>query len=160
MLTIQKKSLSVGQYVSTAHVDKVIRTYKKERWVHNSERIGKADSLSGWYSLEELEEFVDKVKSHGGDGVRLYFSAYPHNYTETPEYADRQTVVLVATKSKGNGQNKDLYITDGDQTNILAYNSMKLCPPFCGPTLPDDGSEWGGLGVALIDQGKKGLSVI
>ena len=60
MCISEKKSLSVGKYVSTKHVDSVIRTYKKERWVHNSERLGKADSLSAWYSVEEIEAFWRK----------------------------------------------------------------------------------------------------
>ena len=169
MITIEKKSLSVGKYVNTEHVDTVIRTYKKERWVQNSERIGKEDSLSGWYSVEELEGFIDTIKQHGADGIKLYFAAYPHDYTETPEYAGRQTFVLVATKSKEteNGTvNKDIYITDGEGTNILAYNASRLCPPLCGGGPggpPHDGcgdSEWGGLGIALIDQGSKGITVI
>ncbi len=47
MITIEKKSLKVGKYVNTEHVDTVVRNYKQERWVYNSERIGKEDSLSG-----------------------------------------------------------------------------------------------------------------
>src|ERR1700712_1583613 len=100
MMTIEKKSLKVGKYVNTAHVDKVISTYKKERWVHNTKRIGKEDSLSGWDSVEELEGFIENIKQHGADGIKMYFAAYPSDYTETPEYAGRQTIVLVATKSK------------------------------------------------------------
>jgi hypothetical protein len=46
MITIEKKSLNVGKYVDTKHVDSAIKTYKKERWIHNSKRIGKEDSLS------------------------------------------------------------------------------------------------------------------
>ena len=69
MITIEKKSLKVGEYVDTKHVDEVIRTYKQERWIHNSKRIGKEDSLSGWYSVEELEEFIETIKDHGADGI-------------------------------------------------------------------------------------------
>ncbi|MBS1933374.1 MAG: hypothetical protein JST96_05190 [Bacteroidetes bacterium] len=158
MSTIEKKSLKVGKYVNTEHVDTVIRTYKKERWVHNSERMGKPDSLSAWYSVEELEEFLDKAKQHGGDGIKMYFAAYPENYTATPEYAGLQTLVLVATKSKEteNGiANKDIYFTKDGSTEILAYNASRLCPPFCG-----SGVEFGKIGVTIIDNGIDGLSVI
>jgi len=62
MIAIEKKSLLVGKYVSTQHVDKVIRNYKQERWIQNSERIGKEDSLSGWWSIEEIEDFLEKAK--------------------------------------------------------------------------------------------------
>jgi hypothetical protein len=54
MLTIEKKTVKAGKLVDTAHVDTIIRNYKKERWVHNSKRLGKEDSLSVWYSIEEL----------------------------------------------------------------------------------------------------------
>lgn len=63
MLELKKKSVATGKFVDTAHVDTIIRNYKKERWVHNSQRLGKDDSLSVWYSVEELETFLKKRKS-------------------------------------------------------------------------------------------------
>ncbi len=77
MITKQKKSVRVGKYVNTGHVDTVIREYKKTRWVPNSERIGKPDSLSAWLSTEDMEDFLAATKTHGGDGVKFYFSVYP-----------------------------------------------------------------------------------
>ena len=100
MTTIQKKSLKVGKQVGTDHVDTVIKNYKQERWVHNSKRLGKEDSLSVWYSIEELEEFMSIAKSHGADGIKLYFGAYDKDYKEQPLYAGRQTVVLSGYKTK------------------------------------------------------------
>ena len=167
MTTIQKKSLKVGSYVDTNHVDTVIRNYKRERWVHNSERLGKEDSLSVWYSAEELEEFIQKIKAHGGDGVRMYFGAYPEQYDKKPEYSGRQTIVMVATRSKETEigvANKDLYINPGQ---ILAYNSGSTCPPLCSsgtskPSGPSsgEGDDWGGIGVTIVDRGPKGLTVL
>jgi len=73
MSTIEQKtvgdSLKVGKYVGKEHVDTVIRTYKQERWIYNTERLGKEDSLSVWYSAEELEAFIQKIKASGGNGV-------------------------------------------------------------------------------------------
>src|SRR5258705_6749449 len=134
MIKAQKKSVKVGKLVDTAHVNDVIRNYKQERWVHNSKRLGKEDSMSVWYSVEEIEEFMEKIKEHGGDGVRLYFGAYDKQYSEKPLYAGRQTVVLVATKEKETVTgiiNKDLYINTENGFTILAYNAGGLCPPFC-----------------------------
>jgi hypothetical protein len=54
MLTIEKKSLNVGKFVTTEHVDSVIRNYKQERWIQNSERLGKEDSLSAWWSIVQM----------------------------------------------------------------------------------------------------------
>lgn len=170
MTTIQKKSLKVGRYVDTNHVDSVIRNYKKERWVRNSEHIGKEDSLSVWYSVEELEGFIEKIKEHGGDGIKMYFAAYPENFDKKPEYSNRQTIVMVATRSRESEAgltNKDLYTNPGQ---ILAYNLGSLCPPNCGtggstkpPTKPGEeqsGDDWGGIGVTIVDRGAKGLTIV
>jgi hypothetical protein len=158
MLTIEKKSVKVGKFVNTEHVDTVIRTYKQERWVHNTERLGKEDSLSVWHSIEELEELIEKAKEHGGDGIRFYFAAYPKDYTAQPLYAGRQTIVMVATKQKEteNGMaNKNIYVNGEGANEILAYNNGMICPPFCGPK--------GGnadLGITIVDKGSDGLAII
>ena len=134
----------------------VIRNYKRERWVHNSKRIGKEDSLSVWYSVEELEDFLARVREHGGDGVKLYFGAYGEDYTGNPLYAGRQTVVFVATKAREAEQgtvNKDLYINKEEGSTILAYNFGSLCPPYCST---GDGI---GIGVTILDKGDEGLIV-
>ena len=154
MLVNQKKSLKVGKLVNTDHVNTVIRNYKQERWVHNSKRLGKEDSLSVWFSVEELEGFLKKVKDHNGDGIRIYFGAYDHNYVEQPLNAGRQTVVLVATKQKEteHGETrKDIYIDSENGSTILAYNSGSLCPPFCG-----NGE---GIGITILDKGDEGMII-
>lgn len=159
MTTIQKKSLKVGKQVTTNHVDTVIRNYKKERWVHNSKRIGKEDSLSVWYSIEELEEFIAKAKDNGADGIKLYFGAYDENYKEQPLYAGRQTVVLVATKHKiteAGESNKDIYIQTEKGTSILAWNAGSMCPPYCGTRDKDDDL---GIGITIVDKGDEGIIV-
>ena len=157
MYKTQLKSLRAGKLVNTEHVNRVISNYKKERWVHNSKHIGKEDSLSVWYSVEELEEFLNLVKQHGGDGIKMYFGAYDQEHAPKPLYADRQTVVLVATKVKETEtgeMNKDLYISGEKETNILAYNAGRLCPPMCQV------GEDNGLGITIIDKGNEGLIIV
>ena len=135
MTTIQKKSLKVGKLVSTDHVNTVIRNYKQERWVHNSKRLGKEDSLSVWYSIEELEEFhCQEQKIMGQMALELYFGAYDKDYQEQPLYAGRQTLCsLRQNKRKREGEsNKDIYIQTEKGTTILAWNAGHICPPFCG----------------------------
>ncbi len=100
MITKEKKVVRVGKYVNTEYVNTVLREYKKERWVHNSERIGKEDSLSIWFSVEDVADFLATSKLNGADGIKFYFSAYPKDFAEKPEYAGRQSIVMVATKSK------------------------------------------------------------
>jgi hypothetical protein len=157
MLTIEKKTLKVGKLVNTEHVNTVIKNYKQERWVHNSKRLGKEDSLSVWYSVEELEEFLAKAKDHGADGIRMYFGAYGHHNAPKPLYAGRQTIVMVATKQKETttGEvNKDIYINTEEGSTILAYNVGNMCPPFCPH---DNGS--GGIGITIVDKGNSGMII-
>ena len=156
MFKIQKKTVGVGKMVGTDHVNSVIRNYKQERWAHNSKRIGKEDSLSVWYSIEELESFFIKCKEHGADGIKVYFGVYGETDAPKPLYAGRQTVVFVATKEKDSEKgsvNKDVYITTDEGASILAYNVGNMCPPFC---TNEDGK---GLGITIVDKGKDGLII-
>jgi hypothetical protein len=158
MFKTQVKSVKVGKLVNTDHVNTVISNYKKERWANNSKHIGKEDSLSVWYSVEELEEFLEKVKENGGDGIKMYFGAYDKEHAPQPLYADRQTIVLVATKVKETATgnvNKDLYIGSEKENSILAYNAGALCPPLCKPH-----DDFGGIGITIVDKGEDGFVVI
>ncbi len=123
-----------GQLVNTEHVDNLISTYKKERWIQNSERLGKNDSLSTWYGLSELEAFIQKAKDHNADGIKIYFGVYPNDFEVVSEFQGRQTVVLVASKKKISESgtfNKDIYIVKNNISEILAFNYGDMCPPFC-----------------------------
>jgi hypothetical protein len=162
MLTIKKKSLKVGKFVNTDHVNTVIKNYKQERWVNNSKHIGKEDSLSAWLSIEEMEEFIAKAKDYAADGIRIYFAAYPTDYPEQPLYEGRQSLVFVGTKRKENesgiAADKDIYITNKQGSSILAYNSLSICPPFCKPKGTDnDGID---IGISIVDKGEDGLVVV
>ena len=157
MTTIQKKSVKAGKFVNTEHVNSVIKNYKQERWMHNSKRLGKEDSLSVWYSLEELEEFLAKAKDHGSDGIRMYFGVYGQDHAPQPLYAGRQTIVMVATRQKEteNGMaTKDIYVNTEKGASILAYNVGGLCPPFC------QNDDFGGIGVTIVDKGEDGIVIV
>jgi hypothetical protein len=158
MNSIEKKSLCAGKFLDTQFVDTVIRSYKKEKWTYNSERIGKEDSLTSWISVAEMEDLVEKIKSHGGNGIRICFAAYPVDYAPSSQLAGRQTVVLVATKLAESGAgNKDLYVCNGTKTEILAFGQLPSCPPFC---LSADGYHHQKVGTGLLEFEKNGLSVI
>lgn len=166
MQNVKLASKKVGKYVNTKHVDEVIRNYKTERWVHNSDRIGKEDSLSVWWSIDEIQSFIENAKQHGANGLKFYFGAYSNDYNEVPEYAGRQTLTMVGTKEVSTGlgyQNKDIYVQNGKETNILAYNKGTLCPPNCKPSSPGGGTtgiDSDNLGIILIDRKDKGFVVV
>jgi hypothetical protein len=156
MTTIEKKCVHVGKYVDADHVDTLIRTYKQERWKQNSERIGQEDSLSLYYTIEELEEFLQKSKEAGANSISIHFGAYPDNFTERTGYAGKQTTVFVATdrQETENGiAHKSVYVETNKGKQILAYN-MGQWPPGSGVGSDD------GFGITIIDQGDKGMIVV
>ena len=117
--------------------------------------------MSAWWSVEELEEFIEHAKTHGADGVKFYFAAYDKETAPMAEYTDRQTLVMVATKQKENAdgttKNKDIYVATDKGTNIVAYNAGRLCPPLCGQSQDLDNDE---IGITIVDTKDKGFVVI
>ncbi len=78
------------------------------------------------------------------------------------EYAGRQTLVMVGTKSKKINEvmlaNKDIYYSQNSKTKILCgAGSPKICPPICNP--PSEGG-MGDLGIGIIDKGDKGMEIV
>ena len=146
-----------GELVSTQHAESLISNYKKSRWAQNSDRLGQKDSTSVWYSVEELEGFLAMVKQAGGDGIKMNFGVYADNYEAVPENAGKQTVVLVATKTreKENGgiAVKNLYINTNKGTSLLAFNKGKL------PAIGDDNIFEEGISIQIDDKGQNGIFI-
>jgi hypothetical protein len=162
VITSTKKA---GELVNTQHVDMLISNYKKERWVANSKKIGKGDSLSVWYGLNELQDFLNKAREHGADGIRMYFGAYPNQYEKNSAVSNQQTLVLVATKTKadasGGTVNKHIYYQTEQGMEVLAFNMGSICPPFCGGGYGNAGFIVGeGLGLSLLDDQEGGVLVV
>ncbi len=154
MNTIEKKSVKAGKYVNQQEVNTYIDAYKKDRWMQNSDRMGKADSLSVWFTVEELEGFLATVKENGGNGVRFHFGTFSENHVENPLVSGLQNIVMIGTRSKDGSYEtaKQLYAQNGETSEIVAYGNGIPCPPLCGP---------GGKGRSiLIQNGEKGLSII
>ena|ERR1700761_5044686 len=133
MNTIAEKSVNAQNYVTKNEMNNLTSAYKQDRWAANSERLGRADSLSIWYTVEELENFLENVKANGGNGVRIHFGVFPEGYRK-PELVGMQTVVLVANRSKdGSLENaKELLVNKNGKPEILALDGPIPCPPFCG----------------------------
>ncbi|OQP66047.1 hypothetical protein A3860_15795 [Niastella vici] len=157
MTTIEKKSLRVGKYVDMNHVNTLVRTYKQERWSQNSERLGHEDTLSLYYSIEELEEFLQRSKEAGANTVTIHFGVYPENFTERPASAGKQTTVFVATEiqeTESGATHKNIYLDTPKGKTLLAYNMSQPMP---------GGDGWGGddgFGITIIDKGEKGMIVV
>jgi len=160
MTTQVKNFVQTRKSGRTEEAETLIREYKQKRWVQNSERIGKADSLSAWYSVEELEDFLALAKLNGGNGIRFFYGAFPEDHSSQPEYAGRQTLVMVATKSRilndGRTTEKNIYTHKNGRVKILSSGNPKLCPPICPP--PDGGM--GDFGITIVDRGSKGMEIV
>lgn len=162
MNTIEKKSVNAGKSITKQEVDTIVRSYKQKRWADNSERIGMADSLSVWFSLEELEAFIDTVKANGGNGVRMHFGVFSAENAPQPALEGRQTLVMVGNRSSDGTHNtsKELYSFKNGKPELVASLGTWPCPPFCGSGLSKAG-DWRIMGsAALIDRGENGMSVI
>jgi hypothetical protein len=156
MTTIEKKSLRVGKYVDTNHVNTLVSNYKKTRWAQNSDLIGKEDSLSVWYSIEEMEEFIQRAKACGADGIRMHFGAYPANFAKKPDVSEMQTIVMVAnttTETTFGKVEKNIYVNGANGKEILAYNYGGVLPT-------GDGVAADGVGITIVERADKGLTVI
>jgi hypothetical protein len=162
MNTIEKKSVNAGNYVTKQEVDTLIRSYKQERWADNSERIGQADSLSVWFSVEDLENFIETVKSSGGNGVRFHYGVYSAENAPQANLEGRQTLVMVGNRSSdGTAEtSKQLFSHKNGQPEIVASLTGFPCPPLCGSGLGKAGNSKVLGSATLIDRGEKGMSVI
>jgi len=162
MNTIEKKLVkTAGRYVTTEHVDSLIRNYKKDRWMQNSERLGKEDTLNLWLSVEELEEFIQTSKMNGADGIRVCFGVYGENAkAPRPEMVGKQTVAFVATSSEVNNEGlpveNEVYVERDGKPSILAYNMIV----YPGPTTPPPPGVFTMLGNLMVADKDKGLQVI
>jgi hypothetical protein len=128
-----------GSIVSTEHVNSLVKNYKLERWLDNSQKIGKPDALSTWYGLDELQEFLEKARQNQADGIKMFYGVYPSDHPNEM-MAGRQTVVLVATRKSHadpRSTNKAIMVSQNGKAEILAFNLGDMCPPFCGGTPPD-----------------------
>jgi hypothetical protein len=162
MNTIEKKSVNAGKSITKQEMDTLVRSYKQERWADNSERIGMADSLSVWFSCEQLEEFIDTVKANGGNGVRFHWGVFSAENAPEPILKGRQTLVMVGNRSSDGTYNtsKELYSCKNGQPEIIAALGSPPCPPICG-TGGGKTADAGMMGSAtLLDRGEKGMSVI
>ena len=156
MNTIAKKSVNAGKFITNEQVSTLLSTYKQNRWVDNSDKIGKEDSLTVSVSIEELETLIERIKLHGGDGVRFHFAAYPENYAPQPEFSNHQTLVMIGTRKAVDGASKEIYMSEGKDARILAYGDMPFCPPFCQPGV---GTASRTATTSLVDRGDKGMVV-
>jgi len=108
----------------------------------------------------------DRVHIIGQDGNGVVLSVKGN--TATVQFGVLKSVINLSKLEKSgktsskekeieNGTaNKEVYVQTKDGTSILAFNSGKICPPYC----TEIGDDSGGFGFILIDKGNEGLCVV
>lgn len=77
-----KTAVLPKQLISTAKAKELNQNFITKRANLNKMAIGKEDANAIWYSLEELENYIEYIKSSGSekgfvvDGIRFYFGVY------------------------------------------------------------------------------------
>ena len=157
-----KTAKNAGRRVNGKHVKELLAEYKQMRWVHNSDRIGKADSLSVWYGIDELQDFINTARQSGANGIKMYFGVYSKENASDIKYEGRQTIVLVASKTgiQADGSSIEKSVFHGGE--LVAFNFGRLCPPNCTNTdseTNDSGFDIDNPGI-LIDRKDGGMIVV
>lgn len=87
--------------------------------------IGKEDANAVWYSIEELENYINYVKTKGIEkgievnGIRFYIGVYPEDGVKFKEKAGLTTIFLSPTKKKEtNLLEKNLEINSLTEVNV------------------------------------------
>lgn len=136
LITYEQAKVLEQRYIETNY--KAINASRKE----NS-----PDSRLYWYSIQELESYLQYVKreakanGYEGVGIRIYMGKYPDENDGfdkrlKKEYYGYQTTFLVPTYKKKMGANEDHKRMDGSEDhNILNippmnFNGMRPPPPI------------------------------
>ncbi|MGB8705473.1 MAG: hypothetical protein WCD31_10625 [Gillisia sp.] len=89
--------------ISVAKAKEYQQKWKDTRALDIEKAQGYKDTREFWYSVDELQEYLDYVKQESAiqgvkhPGIRIYFAAYP----QTSEKKSLATVFLAPTREKG-----------------------------------------------------------
>ncbi|MDR6920818.1 MULTISPECIES: hypothetical protein [Chryseobacterium] len=132
LISYDERQVLFDEYTRTNHM--ILTKY----------RNGEPDSRWYWFSLEEMEGYIQYVKEEAKKqnkenvGIRIYMGKYPINHPKSkmakPEYAGYQTIFLVPTsRMPKNDTGKVMSRTTSDENtdipDIEAMNMTNLAPP-------------------------------
>lgn len=129
-------------FIPKTEVNKRVKNFMDLKHPLLTSAIGKDETKSAWYSLEQFEQVMREMYYQNADGLRIYFGAYPEN---DPEYGGQLTIIFVPTRRDVyTGKHKDVIIDDDpsfgerpDHENEMNAELFKgldtfgLCPPTC-----------------------------
>lgn len=116
---------------------------KTNNKVLTESRNGNPDSRWYWFSLDEMEGYIQYVKENAKEqnlenmGIRIYMGKYPENHPAekmaSPEFGGYQTVFLMPTTkmqtSEKTVQRRQVMDENVDVETIEPMNMTNLSPP-------------------------------
>lgn len=93
--------------ISTKEASQMCKDYKENQYCDLKTDV-KAETLSVWYPIEVIEQYIcylKRIENSKGesvvDGIRFYFGAYPDRdeNKKTGTYGRRQTIIALPTKA-------------------------------------------------------------
>lgn len=98
--------------------------WKKSRGKEIENAQGYEDTREFWYSLEELQEYLDYVREESAKqeikkpGIRIYFASYPKS-NQKKSYS---TVFLAPTKESSSGEEVEAVANQENNYEIDPFN--------------------------------------
>jgi hypothetical protein len=125
-----------GIFIFKEEVNQRVKNYLQTKHTLLTSAIGKDDTKSAWYSLEQFEELMREMYYLNADGLRIYFGAYS---ADDEEYPNQLTVIFVPTHLSDTGSHTDIIIDDEQNfmqrtmvpATLKNLDTIGLCPPSC-----------------------------
>lgn len=126
-----KSAVKPQQLISVETAKTLNSNYNAKRADLHLKAIGTEDANAIWYSLEELENYIEYIKSEGEqqgfsvDGIRFYLGVYPE--TEQKGKAGYTTIFLSPTgQSVEESKLEKMEINAGDSQDITSIEPLNF----------------------------------
>jgi hypothetical protein len=120
---------------------RLVKNYGSRVYQRHQGELLQSDTRCVWFSSQQLESLLTRIKTEGGNGVRFYMATYDKDAApgiNCPEkYRDYSTLVMVSTRDSitpnGDTLHFDYYNKGGKlRGGILTTtpeNRGEICPP-------------------------------
>jgi hypothetical protein len=130
---MEKRYGKPTQLISKDAAKELHTNYERTRASVIEKAIGREDANATWYSLKELENYINYIKNTGKqkgynvDGIRFYFGVYPDNEKDQSK-AGLSTIFLVPTGEKEQVKLQKVALSAVAATPEDPQNIMALAP--------------------------------
>jgi hypothetical protein len=127
--------------ISPVSAKRLVKNYGGRVYQRHQGGLLMSDTRCVWFSSEQLESLLKRIRGEGGNGVRFYMATYDKDATPgiscSEKYRDYSTLVMVSTRDsitpKGDTLHYDYYNKSGKlRGGILTTtpeNRGEICPP-------------------------------